>query len=297
MQDTKESTYELDFDILISIEPDTDEIIYYSEFYQKKMVMNHFAWFKDVDNTKNFEEYCKLRHLNFEDVPFTIEGKKCKMPHKTFQYEAIGKIIHIPDINDICQYLNKRGIYLKDMTQNEFQNYLGDYFMFPLFEIEKAKEKELIEIEKEKEHEKLFEEIFIEESRLSLRNDGIVLYIEGFAKYLKSYGRNTENLTGEEFREVVKDYYFLKLHERNGSIAPLPKAEEQENRVLSKREQTTIDNYREYVNFYCRNIKELNSNPIKAKRDTTKKFDISTKTLERAFQNNKDILDTYQIII
>ena len=46
-----------------------------------------------------------------------------------------------------------------------------------------------------------------------------------------------------------------------------------------------------------RSIKELKQGSIRSERDTLKKFDISSKTLRRAFDEHKNILDTYQIII
>lgn len=223
MKDNTESTYGLDFEVLISIEPDKNEIMYYSEFYQKKMVMKHLARFNDVDNTKNFEKYCKLWYLNFEDVPFTIDGKKCKMPHKTFQYEATGKIIHIPDINDICQYLNKRGIYVKDMAQIDFQNYVADYLMFPLFEAERIQQ-----------NEKSFEEIIETESRLRLRTDGITFEIQEFGNFVQNKGIDIETFTDEAFREIVVDYFYLKQHQRNttsSQIAKESKAELQHQEI------------------------------------------------------------------
>ena len=83
----------------------------------------------------------------------------------------------------------------------------------------------------------------------------------------------------------------------NNLSTPAPKAEAQGNKVLSVKQRNTINRHREYVEFYCKNIKELKSPPIMARRDTWKKFDICKKTLERAFNEHKDILDTYQIVI
>lgn len=208
MQDSNESNYKIDFDILISIEPYKDEIMYYSKFYNKKMVMKHFAWLRDVDNTKNFEEYVKVWYLNFDEVPFTIDGKKCMMPNKHFQYEATGKIVPIPNIQDICQYLNTREVYVKDMTQNDFQSYLADYLLFPFFEKDRIAQKE-----------NLFEEIFEAEARVRLRENGIVLDIEGFADFIQTTRKDIEKLTGEAFKEVVIDYYFLKSN--NQKTPPL----------------------------------------------------------------------------
>ena len=83
----------------------------------------------------------------------------------------------------------------------------------------------------------------------------------------------------------------------NQMNTPAPKAEEQGNKVLSVRQRNTINRYREYVEFYIRNIKDLNLPPIRARRDTWKKFNICERTLERAFDEHRDILDTYQVII
>ncbi len=192
MQDNTESNYEIDFEVLILIKPDTDDTMYDSEFYDRRMVMRHFAWFHDASNQENFEEYVKVWYLNFEDVPFTIDGKKCKIPTKYFQSKTTGT--PIPDIHDICQYLNKRGIYVKDMTQNDFQTYLADYFMFPLFEKEKIVQKE-----------KLFEDIFKVESSLRLRNEGIIFEPIEFVEFASVRGIN-DDTTEQEFRGLVEDY-------------------------------------------------------------------------------------------
>lgn len=213
MQDGNESNYKIDFDILISIKPDTDGIMYFSEFYQKKMRMKYFTWFLDSEIMPNFQEYAKLWNLNFEDVPFTIDGKKCKMPSKHFQSQATGE--PIPDINDIVCYLDSRNIYFTDITQNDLQNYISDYFMFPLFEKDRIEQKE-----------KLFEEIFEVEARVILRENGIVLDIEGFWDFIQTTRKDIEKLTGEEFKEVVVDYYFLKSNNQNN--IPQVVAEESE---------------------------------------------------------------------
>ena len=221
VQDNTNSNYELDFEVLILIEPDTDGIMYHSEFYNKKMVMKYFAWFRDADNMENFYEYCKLWYQNFEDVPFTIEGKKCKIPTKNFQSTTTGELI--PDINDICQYLNKRGIYVKDMAQIDFQSYLADYFMFPLFEAERIQQKE-----------KSFEEIIKTESRLRLRTDGLTFEIQEFGNFVQNKGIDIETFTDEAFREIVVDYFYLKQHQRNttsSQIAKESKAELQHQEI------------------------------------------------------------------
>jgi hypothetical protein len=233
MQDKTESNYELDFEVLISIKPDTDGIMYYSEFYQKLMAMKHFAWFQDAENSDSFEDDVKLWNLNFEDVPFTIEGKKCKMLPKNFQTSDTG--ILTPNINDICQYLNSRGIYVKDISQNDFQKYLADYFLFPLVEKDRIEQKE-----------KLFEKIFEEEARLRLRENGVVLDVEGFVDFIQVTRKDIEKLTGDEFKEVVNDYYFLKLHECNGAFTPAPEAEVKQN-ILSWKSRALFM-------FYCKKV-------------------------------------------
>lgn len=120
------------------------------------------------------------------------------------------------------------------------------------------------------------------------------------------------SITDREWQDCGMKYYVLQKKksfdgveefEKQLSAPPAPKAVEKgndikrENKVLSPRQLDTINRYREYVEFYCRNIKELKSLPIRANRETLKKFNIGQKTLKRAFKEHKGILDTYQIVI
>ena len=125
------------------------------------------------------------------------------------------------------------------MTQNDFQNYVADYFLFPFFEKDRIEQKE-----------KLFDEVFEREARVKLRENGVLLDPEGFIDYLKTTRKDIENLTREEFKEVVVDYYFLKSKiptQAVKNIIPQMKAKVKTISEISAKDAKIIAVYKESI--------------------------------------------------
>ena len=87
---------------------------------------------------------------------------------------------------------------------------------------------------------------------------------------------------------------FLEDFLKDDGLLP-PPATVAERKRLSTKQKSTITKYIGYVNFYIKERSELNKSHDRALINTIKHFNICEKTLKRAMDNNKTILDSYEI--
>jgi hypothetical protein len=99
-----------------------------------------------------------------------------------------------------------------------------------------------------------------------------------------------------EVLEIYPSIVKFKPIESDDLVPPLSVPSVNE-KPLTTRQQNTIKTHLGYINFYIRERSELNKNHDRATRNTTKHFNISDKTLKRAMDNNRTILDNYNFDI
>ena len=212
------------------------------------------------------------------------------------------------------------GLSTKSAMQSIMQNFslgIGTWFTPEMqesinFFAEKRKEKQAIEVDKYNNKTNVgmgkihgFDfSIYTEKENSDFMLFVIFSIDKEDERYQLSFHDLLMSITAREWTDWGAKYYILQKKKtlditeefEKQRTTPAPKVIEQgSKKALSAREQNTIDNYRNYVTFYCRHRTELKQDVSRATVDTTKHFSINTRTLQRAIKKCKDILDTNKI--